>query len=158
MVYIRHDDESFAIATMGEGTRMFDLCFKAKTTGRYTLSVKPEGEFRYLHLIDRLTGEDIDMLKEQEYSFVASISDNEERFSVLVDENAVSDNDVFAFQNGDDIIVSGEGELQIFDVLARMVSRQRINGVTAIRKPDKAGVYILRLKGSEVKSQKIVVK
>lgn len=158
MVYIRHDDESFAIATMGEGTRMFDLCFKAKTTGRYTLSVKPEGEFRYLHLIDRLTGEDIDMLKGQEYSFVASISDNEERFSVLVDENAVSDNDVFAFQNGDDIIVSGEGELQIFDVLARMVSRQRINGVTAIRKPDKAGVYILRLKGSEVKSQKIVVK
>ncbi len=158
MVYIRHDDESFAIATMGEGTRMFDLCFKAKTTGRYTLSVKPEGEFRYLHLIDRLTGEDIDMLKEQEYSFVASISDNEERFSVLVDENAVSDNDVFAFQNGDDIIVSGEGELQIFDVLARMVSRQRINGVTAIRKPDKAGVYILRLKGSKVKSQKIVVK
>lgn len=158
MVYIRQDDADYAIATMGEETRMFNLCFKAKTTGIYTLKVKPEGDFRYLHLIDNLTGEDIDLLKEQEYSFVSSIVDNDERFMVLVDENAVSDNDVFAFQNGDNIIVSGEGELKIFDVLARMVSRQRINGVTAIRKPDKAGVYVLRLEGSSVKSQKIVVK
>jgi len=158
MIYIRQDDENYAIATMGEETRMFNLCFKAKTTGIYTLKVKPEGDFRYLHLIDNLTGEDIDLLKEQEYSFVSSIVDNDERFMVLVDENAVSDNDVFAFQNGDNIIVSGEGELKIFDVLARMVSRQRINGVTAIRKPDKAGVYVLRLEGSSVKSQKIVVK
>ena len=97
------------------------------------------------------------MLKEQEYSFVSSSTDNEDRFLVIIGKNTESD-DVFAFQSGDNIIVSGEGELQMFDVLGRMVSRQWINGMEAISKPSKTGIYILRLKGKEVKSQKIVVR
>lgn len=157
MVYIHHNNEDYAIATMDNTTNMFDLCFKATKTGRYTLNVKPEGKFSYLHVIDRLTGEDIDMLKEHEYSFVASVNDDYDRFIVFVTENAGS-NETFAFQNGDNIIVSGEGELQIFDPLGRLVSSQWVSGMSIISKPSHQGLYILRLKGSDLKTQKIVVR
>lgn len=157
MVYIRHNDEDYAVAVLNDATRVFNLCFQTKTIGRYTLKVNVDGEFSYLHLLDCLTGEDVDLLNENEYSFIASSIDDEDRFVVLLGDNSESDND-FAFQNGDDIIVSGNGELQIFDVAGRMVSRQMVNGLEVIRKPYRTGVYILRLKGSELKTQKIVVR
>jgi hypothetical protein len=62
---------------------------------------------------------------------------------------------IFAYQSGNDIIVSGEGELQVFDVMGRMVITQHVNGVQTFEKPSQTGVYILRLNGM---SQKIVVK
>jgi len=157
MVYIRHNDEDYAVAVLNEATRAFNLCFQTNTTGRYTLKVKVDGEFRYLHLLDCITGEDIDLLKDNEYSFIASNVDDENRFVVLLGDNTGAD-DSFAFQNGDDLIVSGNGELQIFDVAGRMVSRQMVNGVEIVRTPYRTGVYILRLVGSEIKTQKIVVK
>ena len=155
MVYIRQNYKDYAIATIGD-KKLFNLCFKAKTTGRYTLKVKPDGEFKYLHIVDCLTDEDIDMLKKNEYTFFASTADDENRFVVLLGENAVSDD--FAYQNGDDLIVYGEGELQIFDVAGRMVSRQFVSGLDIVRKPSKTGVYVLRLVGKEIKTQKIVVR
>jgi hypothetical protein len=58
------------------------------------------------------------------------------------------------FSSGSDIIVTGEGELQVFDVMGRMVATQYINGIQTINTPQ-TGVYIFRLNG---KTQKIVVK
>lgn len=52
---------------------------------------------------------------------------------------------------------SGDGELQIFDVTGRMVSTQHISGVKTVEKPSQ-GVYIFRLVGTDVKTQKIIVK
>ena len=63
--------------------------------------------------------------------------------------------EIFAYQTGNDIVVSGEGELQVFDVMGRMVMNQRINGVEAVEKPEQTGVYIFRLND---KVQKIVVR
>lgn len=156
MLYIPKDRDIFAIATMDNSTQSFNLNFKAKTTGKYTLSYEATGEYSYLHVIDRLTGEDVDMLLEGEYSFIASPSDNENRFIVNMrhSNNAEnSENSIFAYQNGNDIVVNGEGELQIFDVMGRMVGSQRINGVQTINIPLR-GVYIFRL---NEKTQKIVV-
>ena len=65
--------------------------------------------------------------------------------------------DIFAYQSGSDVVVSGEGELQIFDAMGRMIATQRINGVETISLSAN-GVYIFRLVGSEIKTQKIVVK
>ena len=49
-----------------------------------------------------------------------------------------------------------DGELQVFDVMGRMVSKQHINGVETWRAASvPTGVYIFRLNG---KSQKIVIK
>lgn len=156
MLYIPKDRDIFAIATMDNSTQSFNLNFKAKTTGKYTLTYEATGELSYLHVIDRLTGEDVDMLLEGEYSFIASPSDNENRFIVNMRySNNVenSENSIFAYQNGNDIVANGEGELQIFDVMGRMVGSQRINGVQTINIPLR-GVYIFRL---NEKTQKIVV-
>ena len=71
-----------------------------------------------------------------------------------IDENDVED-EVFVYQNGDDIIVSGNGELMVFDVMGRLVMNKRVNGVQTVEKPSQTGVYIFRL---NEKTQKIVVR
>lgn len=159
MIYINHDGEDYAIATMGDETKSFNLSFKAKTTGQYTLSYKTEGVFDYLHVIDCFTGRDIDMLADGEYTFIGSPQDKENRFIVRLQykPNYGSSEGVFAYQNGNDVLVSGEGELQVYDAMGRMVLNRRINGVETINL-NANGVYILKLIGDEILTQKMVVR
>ncbi|MBQ3845096.1 MAG: Ig-like domain-containing protein [Bacteroidales bacterium] len=160
MIYIPQNDDNYAIAMMNDNTQMFGLNFKAATTGKYTLSYNTKGDYSYLHLIDRLTGEDIDMLIDNEYSFIGSPIDGDNRFIVKLTYNSGNDeinNDIFAYQNGNDIIVSEEGELQVYDVTGRFVMSEHINGIQSINIKSQ-GVYILRLMGLDVKTQKIVVR
>jgi len=157
MIYIPQDDNNYAIAMMSDDTKSFNLNFKAMTTGKYTLSYKADGNFSYLHVIDRLTGEDVDMLLEGEYSFIASPIDSENRFIVRLEYSAgseISESSIFAYQSGNDIIVNGEGELQIFDMMGRRVLTQYVSGVETINLQSH-GVFIFRL---NEKTQKIVVK
>lgn len=163
-LYIQYGGEDFAIADIANGTKLFNLNFHAATMGKYTMRVNKTGEFSYLHLIDVITGEDIDLLLENEYSFVGSSSDTDSRFVVKFRrDDAFSDLDkqVFAYQSGNEIVIDGEGELQVFDIMGRLVATQYINGVERfsaayLLKTD--GVYIFRLIGDEVKTQKIIVK
>lgn len=153
-IYIPQNGADYAIAAMDDNTQAFSLNFHAKTTGKYTLSLGETSNLSYIHIFDRMTGEDVDMLLEDSYSFIGSPADSEERFIVRLSYNAGnSTEDTFAFQNGSDIIVNGEGELQIFDVMGRMVKNTTINGVEAIAMPQ--GVYIFRLNEN---IQKIVVR
>ena len=98
----------------------------------------------------------MDMLLDGEYSFIASPSDNDARFIVKLGYNANNnaENDIFAYQNGNDILVNGEGELQVFDVMGRMIVNQHVNGVQTIN-VNAQGVYIFKL---NEQTQKIVVK
>lgn len=156
MIYISHNDEDYAIATFNDSVAEFNLNFKAKTTGRYTLSYELDGEFDYLHVIDCLAGEDVDMLAEGKYSFIGSPYDTEARFIVRLQYKPDYDgDDIFAYQSGNDIVVSGEGELQVFDVMGRLVAKQYVSGVETMSTSVRTGVYILRLNG---KTQKIVIK
>ena len=157
MIYIPQDDNNYAIAMMSDDTKSFNLNLKAMTMGQYTLSYKADGNFSYLHVIDRLTGEDVDMLMEGEYSFIASPSDAENRFIVRLEYSNGYENpedSIFAYQSGSDIIVNGEGELQIFDVMGRRVATQYVSGVETINLQSH-GVYIFKL---NEKTQKIVVR
>lgn len=157
MIYIAKDDAHYAIATMSDDTKIINLCFKAMTIGQYTLNYKADGDFSYLHVIDRMTGEDVDMLMEGEYGFIASPSDAESRFIVRLEYSNGYENtedSIFAYQSGSDIIVNGEGELQIFDMMGRRVLTQYVSGVETINLRSH-GVYIFKL---NEKTQKIVVK
>lgn len=157
MIYIPQEGRNCAIATMSDDTKVFGLNFKAATMGQYTLSYKADGNFDYLHIIDRLTGEDIDMLLEGQYTFVATPNDNDNRFIVNLaykPDYGEGNNENFAYQSGNEILVSGSGELQIFDVTGRSVMTTTINGVESINIPTQ-GVYIFRL---NEKVQKIVVR
>lgn len=154
-LYFPMEDADYAIVSSdGHGT--MPVNFKAKEMGRYTISVETEGiDMSYLHLIDRLTGEDVNLLLDNEYSFIASNNDSEERFILSFTEKGYDahGNEIFVYQSGNDLIVNGEGELQIFDVMGRMVKNTVINGVEAIAMPQ--GVYIFKLNGNV---QKIVVR
>ncbi len=159
MIYIPRDDENYAIAMMDDDVNIFGLDFKANTMGKYTLSYKTQGVFSYLHVIDRLTGEDVDMILEGEYSFIGSPTDAENRFIVKLsyDANGLENgSDIFAYQNGTDIIVEGEGELQVFDLMGRHIMNANVNGTETISTSIlNTGVYVMRLNG---KVQKIVVR
>jgi hypothetical protein len=84
---------------------------------------------------------------------MGSAVDRSDRFTLVFTQ--VETDGIFAYQSGNDIIVSGEGELQVFDVMGRLVMSQQVNGVQTVEKPNQTGVYILRLNG---KTQKIVVR
>ncbi|MBQ6082905.1 MAG: T9SS type A sorting domain-containing protein [Bacteroidales bacterium] len=159
MLYVKYDGENFASASLSDDTKAIDLCFKTKGMSRYTLCMKANGMFDYLHLIDKMTGEDVDLLVENEYSFIGSANDNADRFIVKLSNDAENDdvNEIFAYQNGSDLVVNGEGELQVFDVMGRMIMKMSVNGDSSINGMMQ-GVYVLRLLGNDVKTQKIVVR
>ena len=157
MLYVINNGENFAIADMSDNTSVINLGFEAKTMGQYTISLKAEGQYSYMHLIDKLTGEDIDMLVEDSYTFIGSQNDRNDRFVLRLNYNAASidtESDIFAYQSGNDIVVSGEGELQVFDITGRKVMTMNVNGVETINGMNN-GVYIFRMEG---KTQKIVVR
>lgn len=89
------------------------------------------------------------------YTFIGSPADRQARFIIRFENSENFESSDFAYQNGTDIIVNGNGELQIFDVMGRLVSQQYVNDIEIIAKPSQTGVYIMKLNG---KSQKIVIK
>ena len=161
MLYINYDGSNYASANVSENTKSISLCFQTSLMSNYTLNVKANGNFSYLHLIDKLTGNDIDLLVDDEYSFIGTSNDMTDRFIVKFSYATGNDyeNDIFAWQNGNDVIVNGEGELQVFDVTGRMTMSTMVNGVATINAPSH-GVYIFRImeRCGDFKTQKIVVK
>ena len=156
MLYINNDDD-YAVAVFNNrgDVKSVNVNFEAKTMGTYTISAKTEkGNVSYMRLIDRLTGTETDILNDN-YSFVGSNIDIANRF-ILKFEAAGNniDDDILAFQNGSDIIVKGEGELQIFDVMGRNIMNTMVNGVQTVNVKSH-GVYIFKL---NEKTQKIVVR
>ena len=158
MFYIVNNGERFASADMSDDTRVINLGFEAKTMSQYSISLKAQGNFSYMHLYDKLTGEDVDMLIEDSYSFIGTPNDRKDRFVLRLTYNAsieeVEANTVFVYQSGSDIIVNGEGELQVFDMMGRKVMTQHINGVETINM-NANGVFIFKMND---KVQKIVVR
>ena len=152
-LYIPQDGGDYAVAR-GKGGSMA-VNFHASRMGEYTISVEAEGIGGYLHLVDLLTGNDIDLTRESSYTFIGAPSDREGRFILRFSSESASGD--FAYQSGSDIIVSGDGTLQVFDVLGRFVSSHEIHGVQAVPAMP-SGVYILRIVGDSVMTQKIVVR
>lgn len=163
-----NDDKKYAIAHVEPNCSSVDVLFNSNQREIFTITVKPvKGNFDYLHLIDNLTGDDIDLLQEPSYRFASSGNDYDSRFKLIMKQNnGVSpDNSSFAYLSNDDIIVTGVhgmATLQIFDVMGRMVSSDVITGIDGsvcrVRKPYSTGVYILRLiENNNASTQKIVV-
>ena len=153
-LYIPQYGEDYAIAS-SEMTGEIPLNFKTNETGRYTIGFNFENvKGVRIQIIDKLEDIIIDLNANDSYTFMGSTVDRSDRFTLVFTQ--VETDGIFAYQNGDDIIVSGNGELQVFDVMGRQVMTQHINGVGTWRAASvQTGVYILRLNG---KSQKIVIK
>ena len=163
-VYVPVEGQAFA-AVNAEAMGEMPVCFKAAKNGEYTLSFEPENvSFGYLHLVDNLTGADIDLLAQPSYSFKASTGDYASRFKlVFVSEDGPSDSEVsgdFAFFSNGQLIVANdsEGVLQLIDMAGRVVSSEAVSGSCAVSVNATPGLYLLRLvSGENVRTQKIVV-
>lgn len=152
-LYIPQKGTDYAIAfsyRIGE----LPLNFKAQETGVYTLNFNGDN-MTAVSLVDMIEGAIIDLSVNDTYTFIGTSADRADRFKLVFSSPNDSNIEIFAYQTGNDIVVCGEGELQVFDVMGRMVMQQRIDGVQTVAKPLQTGVYILRL---NEKSQKIVVR
>lgn len=123
-----------------------------------TVSSPLTSQFSVLHLIDNLTGANVDLLQNPSYTFTGRTTDYESRFKLVFVTND-NDNENFAVIGTDgQLIVNGAGTIQIVDMMGRIICSKsteesiNTNGMTS-------GVYVLQLiTGSETKTQKIVVK
>ena len=161
-LYFAQQGHDYAIAYSDQQGEM-PLNFKAATNGEYTIAVSPENvELGYLHLIDNLTGTDVDLLQTPEYTFDARTSDYASRFRLVFSncEDAIGDDEPFAFFSNGNIIVNGTGTLEIIDLLGRELARKDLTTLNSKLSTLNytPGVYVLRLiNGNDVKTQKIVI-
>lgn len=164
-VYVPVDGKDFA-AVNAEAMGEMPICFEAVNNGDYTLCFNTENmNFSYLHLVDNLTGDDVDLLAQPDYSFKAKKEDYASRFKLVfcakdASTGSASDENFAFFSNGR-LIVANEGEsiLQLVDVAGRVVSSETVIGSCSVGIDATHGLYLLRLvSGEKVKTQKIVVR
>jgi hypothetical protein len=115
----------------------------------------------YLHLIDNLTGENINLLQTPSYTFTSRRSDYASRFRLVFSYTGddVEGDDFAVIINGNIIVPNADADatLQMVDMTGRVIfSRSVTEDITTDGVA--AGVYVLRLiNGTDVKSQKIFV-
>lgn len=159
-------NESYGLLFTPEGTEKVPVHFTTEEDGTYTLTWSTyNGEFTSLLLVDNKTGVITDMLRADKYTFDASADDYSSRFYITytvtdVDENVDGESN-FAYFDGTDWVINGQGTLDVVDVLGRTLFSQRLtndqnrvnlNGVAK-------GVYLLRVSnGKNTMVQKIVVR
>ena len=161
LLYIPQDGTDYAIAMMDDNVNEIPVNFEAKTMGQYTISLQQENcEFEELYLLDKETGNKVNILEES-YTFMAKSNDNPERFVLLkANSQQQTANSDFAYISGSDLIINAEGAVQIIDMMGRVVysidvtsdnSRINVSGF------DNAA-YIVRVVNEEgVKVQKVIV-
>ena len=111
------------------------VSFRASENGTYTIAVEAENvDMNYLHLIDNMTGADVDLLATPNYTFEARTNDYTSRFRLVF-------------------------SAQVVDITGRIISSETINGNATVNLNQSAGIYMLRLvNGNDVKVQKVVVR
>ncbi len=150
----RYNDADYAAVTLEKPEGEMPIIFKANNDGQYTLNItlnncNPD----YLHLIDNITGADIDLLTTPSYSFEAKANEYESRFRIIFNASATdNDDEQFAYYHHGQIIVPNmdpESTLQIIDMTGRIVNNNHLT----------PGVYVLRLiSENNIKTQKIIIK
>ena len=160
-IYFAQNGEEYAILG-AEPQGEMPVSLKTSKNGSYTLTVNPtEVEMSYLHLIDNMTGTDVDLLSNPSYTFNAQTGDNATRFRLVFSAKSDNENldEPFAFVSNGQLIVSGEGTLQVFDVLGHQILTKELSTFhSPLSTFNVPGVYVLRLTdGTNVRTQKIVV-
>ena len=161
-------DERYAIAALGDSTQAFNMAFSGQP-GSYIISMGLIGDMGmvdYCHLVDKVAGRDIDLLRDSTYTFKVESGEwrveSGNRFLVKLSPNGGVESGTWRAENfarwdGDKLIVTGEGTLQVFDMMGRQLFTREANSSLIIHHSSfpSTGVYMLRLGGQ---SQKIVIR
>ena len=167
-IYFHYADDDYALLYLNENTDRLPVHFDAIENGTYTMTWSTaNATFSYLHLIDNMTGMDIDMLSSDAYTFTASSSDYKSRFKLMFAYTGVEENEAastssasFAFMHDGALTVNGEGMLEVIDMSGRTIVSSRLTDAqNTVSLPQAAqGVYVLRLTNdNQSKVQKIVI-
>ena len=112
MITLGQNGQEFAVV-FDNNQNEIPINFKAIQDGTFTISLETDRmDYDYLHLIDNITGADVDLLVTPSYSFDGRSDDYPSRFRLLLkstDENQVQTDDVL------------EGDVQILDMTGRIV-------------------------------------
>ena len=171
------DGQEYAVAYIGTdgvhtvSTNEIPLNFKAAENGTYSIGIETNSlDLDYLHLIDNMTGDDVDLLATNggdamhcvsTYTFEAKTSDYASRFRLVFNANDASTGSAsFAYVSNGEIVITADASdasLQVVDVMGRVILCSdakhcvSTSGMTA-------GVYVLRLiDGDNVRTQRIVI-
>ena len=158
--------QTYGLLFAPEDAERIPVHFTTNEDGEYTLRWEPyNGLFTSLHLVDNLTGVNYDMLANDHYDFTASADDYASRFYITykcvgIDEGGTSTGS-FAYFDGSEWVIEGKGQLDVVDVLGRVLYSERLyNEQNRVNLNGFApGVYLMRLtEGTETRVQKIINK
>ena len=168
-LWCHYNDEDYALVFTQPGLDYANIRFSCDEDAEFTMTWSTHnGEFSYLHLIDNMTGADIDCLQQTEYTFNARTSDYVSRFRLVFDYTGIEENEdgastgygSFAYYvNGEIHLTDAQADasLQIIDMLGRVVvSRDAVHTISTSGMTP--GVYILRLTTANgTRTQKIIL-
>lgn len=149
----------YAIAASNESEGEISVNFEPNQNTNYVLNVSAKGvAIEYLHLIDNLSGEDVNLLENPNYNFIGKVSDYAYRFKLVYRLHEDVDNpsaDFCYFADGWLMIpfVEGEMNLQVVDMTGRVIISQYVKGSFNQQLILNAGVYVVKM---GEKTQKIV--
>lgn len=170
--YIPQSDKEFAVVSTAGISKQDEIAeipvnFKASEKGTYAISFDLEDvSAEYIHLVDNMTGADIDLLAASKvsasYTFDSKPSNYASRFKLVFDMTGIEENvsagtaDFAYISNGNIVIenIEGQAVMQIVDVLGRVINTEIVSGSYNKAHNLSAGLYIISLNG---KTQKIVV-
>ncbi len=158
-IYVENAGGKYGIFSFDEDVNEVKLGFKASKTGTHIIRIDADGKYEYITLVDNITGVETDMLK-NEYSFtVLSTNEKRDRFTVKFGKKAEVENDNFVYQSGSELIIEGNGSVQIIDVMGRVVYNNELSGNTRVNIThlNKAAYIVRRVDGSNVNTQKIII-
>ena len=148
-----------------DGAESLDLCYEVRHNGEQVLSVDAEGHgLTYLHLIDNMTGADVDLLRTPSYAFEAKKGDYPTRFRLAFDPSTDPFN-----EGSMDFAYVADGEIRLIETChGASLQMMDMTGRTVLTVGDVSGnvstrgmapgVYVLRLVANDqVRIQKIVV-
>ncbi len=149
-----------------EGTEKVPVHFTTEENGTFTLTWQTlHGDFTSLLLVDNMTGTVTDMLRSDSYTFDATTDDYASRFYItyrVTDVDEMNEGDgTFAYFDGSEWIIEGQGTLDVVDVLGRTLYSERlVNDKNRVSLDNVApGAYLLRVSnGTNTMVQKIVVR
>jgi len=184
-IFATRDRQDWATIPM-EGNEQ-TVCFKAAKDGTYTLRVNVGNmDLDYLHLIDNMTGADVDLLVHSApehvegptqydgvstgsttcYTFTAKTTDYASRFRLVFNADDASTGSAsdapFAFVNNGNIVITADADdatLQVIDMMGRVIRTVGLSqcGSRTIARMT-SGMYVLRLiDGDSVRTQKMVI-
>ena len=170
-LWCSYEGENYAIAFTQPGLNAANIRFASVEDAEYTMTWNTQnGEFSYLHLIDNITGADIDCLTTEKYEFTSRTTDYTSRFRLVFGYTGIEEPSVpepvegptpFAYYANGEIHLVGadacDASLQIIDMTGRIiVSRDAARHVSTNGMVP--GVYILRLTtDTGSRTQKIIL-